>query len=215
MQKMREIRLGDRVRSLLRKNLFSLSVFEESSEEYHLADMVALYNRINSAGKRVESEEKAFATLVSLYPSTSQWLKELFVHTHPDKPVKDPDRDEVLKRRKERNFGFKLFIRAFIQVSTYRFGISLGSNSLSFEVVNSLAFQTRLKNDPELTRDLFERTSEIVQFVRDLLRDDLDCDDLQMLPETTSLLPLFQVLIRFRKLMEPGMRDEYEKVLGR
>ena len=100
-------------------------------------------------------------------------------------------------------------------MSTYRFGISLGSNSLSFEVVNSLAFQTRLKNDPELTRDLFERTSEIVQFVRDLLRDDLDCDDLQMLPETTSLLPLFQVLIRFRKLMEPGMRDEYEKVLGR
>ncbi len=210
LRKINEIRLGDRVRSLLEKNLFSLSVFEESSEEYHLADMVQLYNRINSAGKRVESEEKAFATLVSLYPSTSQWLKELFEAVHPDK---DPARDELLKRRKERNFGFKLFIRTFIQVCTYHFGFSLGSNSFSFEVVNSLPFQTRLRNDPEVMRQQFDLTRQVVCFVRKLLRDGLYCDDLQMLPETTSLLPLFQVLIRFRKLMKPGMQGEYEKVL--
>ena len=30
------------------------------------------------AGRRVEAEEKAFATLVSLQPSVSQWLRRLF-----------------------------------------------------------------------------------------------------------------------------------------
>jgi hypothetical protein len=67
--------------------------------------------------------------------------------------AKDLERNEVLKRRKERNFGFKLFIRTFIQVCAYPFGISLGANSFSFDVVNSLSFQNRLKNDEEGTRE--------------------------------------------------------------
>jgi hypothetical protein len=206
--KMEEIRLGDRIRSLLANKVFFLKILLESPQENHLADVVAIYNRINSAGKRVESEEKAFARLVSLHPSTSRWLRDLFEAVHPGVPAGDLKRDEVLKRRKERNFGFKLFIRTFIQVCAYRFGISLGSNSFSFEVVNSLSFQMRLKNDPGETQRLFERTSQVVQFVRNLLRD-LNCDDLQTLPDTTSLLPFFQVLIRFPKLTELG----YAKVL--
>ncbi len=208
LRRMEQICLGDGVRSLREKKVFSLIILRESPGKNHLADVVALYNRINSAGRRIESEEKAFATLVSLHPSTSQWLGEVFeaVHGPPSMPAKDLKRDEVLKRRKERNFGFKLFIRTFIQVCAYHFGHSLGSNSFSFDVVNSLPFQTRLKNDPEMTRRLFDRTSQVVLFVLELLRDGLRCDDLQTLPDTASLLPLFQVLIRFPKFMEPGMK---------
>jgi hypothetical protein len=61
----------------------------------------------------------------------------------------------------------------------------------------------RLKKDPVETQRLFDRTSKVVKFVRDLLRDGLKCDDLQTLPDTTSLLPFFQVLIRFPNLMVP------------
>jgi len=200
LRKMEEIRLRDCIRSLLEKKVFSLKILPQEND---LASVVALYNRINGAGKRVESEERAFSTLVSLHPSTSQWLGEVFrsVHGRPDLT-----RDDVLKRRKERNFGFKLFIRAFIQVCAYHFGSSLGSNSFSFEVINSLPFQLKLKNDLEVTKGLFDRTSRVVRFVRELLRDNLKCDDLQTLPDTASLLPLFQVLIRFPKLMEPAMK---------
>ena len=105
----------------------------------------------------------------------------------PSAPAGDLERDGFLKRRKERNFGFKLFIRTFIQVCAYRFQSSLGSNSFSFDVVNSLPFQRRLKKEPAETRRLFDRTSQVVRFVRALLGDGLKCDDLQTLPDTTSL----------------------------
>lgn len=205
LRRMEEIRLRDGIRLLLDKKVFSLKVY---TKEYKLSSVVALYNRINSAGKRVESEEKAFATLVSLYPLTNQWLKEVFesIHERSDVSTEGFKRDNILKRRKERNFGFKLFIRTFIQVCAYHFGSSLGSNSFSFEVINNLPFQMRLKNDLEVTWGLFGRTGRVVQFVRELLRDGLKCDDLQTLPDTTSLLPLFQVLIRFPKFMEPEMQ---------
>jgi hypothetical protein len=209
MRKIEEISLRDNICSLFGRKVFSLKIYSESRQGYKLANVVALYNRINSAGKRVESEEKAFATLVSLYPSTNQWLREVFesVHERSDVPPKDLKRDDVLKRRKERNFGFKLFIRTFVQVCAYHFGSSLGSNSFSFEVVNNVPFQMRLKSDLEATQGLFDRTRGVICFVRQLLRDGLKCDDLQTLPDTTSLLPLFQVLIRFPKLMEPEIQE--------
>ncbi len=206
LRRMEEVRLGDGIRSLREKKVFFLKIL---GQEKRLADVVALYNRINSAGRRVEPEEKAFATLVSLHPPTSQWLRETFKAVHGGAGVAAGylERDEALERRKERNFGFKLFLRVFIQVCAYRFGYSLGSNSFSFDVVNSLPLQMKLKN-PEFTEDLLKRTGTVVRSARKLL-EELNCDDLQTLPDTTSLLLLFQVLIRFPKLMNPG----YEKVL--
>jgi hypothetical protein len=206
LQKMEEIKLGKQIRSLLEKKVFSLKILPEGSQ---LPNVVAIYNRINGAGKRVESEERAFATLVSLHSPISQWLGKVFQGVHGGK---EPTRDDILKRRKERNFGFKLFIRTFIQVCAYHFGTSLGSNAFSFEVVNNLSFQIKLKNDSKVTQRLFDQTSRVVQFVRDLLRDGLKCDDLQTLPDTASLLPLFQMLIRFPKLMEPEM-EKYRPAL--
>jgi len=38
--------------------------------EHDLKRVVSAYNRINSAGKRVESEERAFASLVSVTAHT-------------------------------------------------------------------------------------------------------------------------------------------------
>jgi hypothetical protein len=218
LRRIAEIPLTDRIQSLLKNKVFFLKILHEqqnndisrgSHEANNLPQVVALYNRINSAGKRVEAEEKAFATLVSLQPSTSKWLSDLFKDVHPEKSDSDPRRDDILKRRKERNFGFKLFMRTFIQVYAYHSRISLGSNSFSFDVINGASFQTKLKKYPENVQQLFERSSDIVKFVRDMLGKGLNCDDLQTLPDTISLLPLFQILIRFK----PLMKGEYAKVL--
>ena len=218
LRKIVEINLKQRIQPLLSNRVFFLKILPEqetndisrdSHEAYHLPQVVALYNRINSAGKRVEAEEKAFATLVALQPSTSKWLSDLFEKVHPEMSDSDLRRDDILKRRKERNFGFKLFMRTFIQVCAYHFRTSLGSNSFSFDVINSASFQTKLKKYDEKVQQLFERSSDIVKFVRDILRDGLKCDDLQTLPDTISLVPLFQILIRFKPLME----GDYAKVL--
>jgi hypothetical protein len=218
LRRIAEIPLTDRIQSLLKNKVFFLKILYEqqnndisrgSHQAYNLPQVVALYNRINSAGKRVEAEEKAFATLVSLQPSTSEWLSDLFKDVHPEMSDSDLGRDGILKRRKERNFGFKLFMRTFIQVYAYHSRISLGSNSFSFDVINSASFQTKLKKYPENVQQLFERSRDIVKFVRDILGKGLNCDDLQTLPDTISLLPLFQILIRFK----PLMKGEYAKVL--
>jgi len=162
----------------------------------HVADwpgIQTLYNRINSAGKRVESEEKAFATLVWLHPATGQWVRDLFHDIHGVENAREDkldSRDEVLERKKERNFGFKLFIRTFIQVCAHYFNYSVGSNTFSFEVLNDPRLQDRLRADSVFVEKLFRRAREVLTYVRNtILRDGLLCDDLQMLPETTSLLP--------------------------
>ena len=122
-------------------------------------------------------------------------------------------RDDVLKRRKERNFGFKLFIRTFVQVATYYRAQSLGTNSPSFEVVNSPAFRRWLRDDPETMGVLQARTEKVLKFVRALLGSGLMCDDLQMLPDTKSILPLFQLLIRFPRLMDEEIARRHSRRL--
>jgi hypothetical protein len=199
--------LPDRIRAVLDKRLFFARTLVETDGRNRLADVVALYNRINSSGKRVEAEERAFASLVSLSPEAGSWVKRVFHSLYPP-PTKgelqrrDAERrlrDEILQRRKEHQFGFKFFIRVLVQVSTYYLNSSLGTGSFSFDVVSSRPFQRRVKESPASLTTLFDRTQAVIVEVRALLRA-LGCDDLQMLPDTSSLLPLFQLLISFPSL---------------
>ena len=47
------------------------------------AEMVALYNRINSAGVAVRGEERAYAAMVGLSPRAADWIAALFRLAHP------------------------------------------------------------------------------------------------------------------------------------
>lgn len=202
--KLKEIHLAKRVRQMTRTNLFDVQILKETEKVYRLPDVVSIYNRINSGGRRVESEEVAFSTLVSLSPGTGEWLREVFEKIHPPGDqlgAAEPSRDDVLRRRKEKAFGFKLILRTFIQVCSYHFGYSLGSNSISFDVVDSPTFRGDLVRAAELATHLRDRTSDVLSFIRKVLKEQLRCDDLQMLPETTALLPVFQLLIRFPGLL--------------
>ena len=75
--------LRPRVQQLYTQCVFSVTTLVERNGKHTLPDVVALYNRINSGGMRVEPEERAFATLASLRPTeTSTWLRDLFKKIH-------------------------------------------------------------------------------------------------------------------------------------
>lgn len=199
--------LPDKVAAMLTRPTFFSRVVVERDGHDGLADVVGLYNRINSAGRRVEGEEKAFATLVSVSSQTNAWLAELYTAVGGAEPTSGlHGRDEVLRREKERAFGFKLFIRTFVQVAAYDLDVSVGSSAFSFDAVRSSPFR-RLATAPHQVERLFDRTTDVVCAVRAVLRD-LYIDDLRALPETTSLLPVFQLFIRFPPVAERYMSGD-------
>lgn len=192
--------LGLRERILgIRRETFFVSTIRTNN----VAEVVALYNRINSGGKRVEIEERAFAMLVASQPATWPRLADLFatVHCH-DPQIEAVQRDDVLRRGQERSFGFKLFIRVFLQVCHHHFGYSMGRNSFSFDIAKKDSFRRRLAGLAEAEACLlWDETKEVLTLVSTLLRSPLSCDDFRFLPDTQDLTPLIQLLVSY-----PGLR---------
>jgi len=219
LETIKRIELSKRLQGIYDRKLFVISM-KESNTDNRLHEMVQLYNRINSSGKRVESEERAFATLVSIWPGTGKWLKELFSEIHKNEedgnPAEKLSRDDMLKRKKERNFGFKLFIRTLIQTFSYHFGYSLGSGSFSFDWIDRPEFNGILTSKSEKSRveALFEHTKDMLIFVKNVLKEELKCDDLQTLPETVSLLPVFHLLIRYPNFLNKDKQEKYRPLFG-
>lgn len=184
--------------------IFTRSFFVAVRETDDVAEMARLYNRINAGGKRVETEERAFARLVGIQPGTWKGLSEAFALVHG---VPDASRDAVLERAQERAFGFKLFIRMFLQVCHHHFGYSLGKNAFSFDIAQKDSFLRKLADRPPADSEwLWSETKDVIKTVRDLLREQLFCDDLRFLPDALSLTPLYQLLIAFPPLREACWR---------
>lgn len=198
--------LPDHLRAMTSEPLFAVRILEETTERNRLAEVVAVYNRINSAGKRVEAEERAYAALIAYAPDARHWLRDLFAAIHGAEEPKDASRlrDDALRRRKESAFGFKLFVRTFVQVAAYHMGYSLGSSGFSFDLLESEGFHRHLADPKNAGKvaEMRESTKQVLVFVRGVLRDDLHCDDLRMLPEASSLWPVIQLLTRFPALMD-------------
>ncbi|MBI4179507.1 DUF262 domain-containing protein [bacterium] len=187
----------------VRQKKFFVSIIETND----VSDVVALYNRINSGGKRVETEERAFAKLVALQPSTWPELADVFAAVHrregPESAAVAIQRDDVLRRGQERSFGFKLFIRVFLQVCHHHFGYSLGKSSFSFDIAKKESFLRRLRDLTDAqARSLWDETKEVLVLVCELLRSPLCCDDFRFLPDTQNLTPVFQLLISYPTLRE-------------
>ena len=197
---LREVR--SKVADMQLQPLFGVITLQERDGRYGIDEVVSLYNRINSAGKRVEAEEMAFATLVKLYPATVDCLRSFFSEVHGTE--RGAGRDELLKRQRERSFGFKLYLRTFVQVCNYHFARSSGTQDLSFGVIDSDELRRWFANPDSKPEELFARTTAVLMCVHRVLRDVLNCDDLRMLPDTECLIPALQMLIRFY----PAMLDE-------
>ncbi len=187
---------------------FPIIVNVEQDGQNGLSELVQIYSRINSGGVRVESEERAFAVLVSMQYDTNEWLQDLFKEFHPKKAQTEGnnhhlERDDLMQRMKEKNFGFKLFMRTFVQTCNFHFDQGLVSGGFSFDTLNRPKIQKKLKDsdNTEKFKKLFEYSQSILKYVRDILRVDLYCDSFQFLPDTLSLLPVFQLLLKYPQLM--------------
>lgn len=188
--------------------------FVSIQRDAELADMVNLYNRINSGGKRVEIEERAFARLVGLQPETFKDLKSAFDEVHGGAQKADDtadptelERDSVLRRQKERAFGFKLFVRVFLQVCQHHLGFPQGRTEFSFELADKSSFIGAFGDLQAQEADaLWLEARRVLRQVRSVLRDPLCADDLRFLPDTSALLPVFQLLIHYPRLDEERYR---------
>jgi hypothetical protein len=195
-----------RVARIVTALLFDVRVL---GPEYDLKGVVSAYNRINSAGKRVESEERAFASLVSVTTYTESALRHFFSTSRPDRqgsPVTRSsvtdgiDRDDLVRREKENRFGFKLFMRAFVITFAYHSDRSIGSSSFSFNSVDG----RHLEKGSKHLKHILDSTVRLLSSTAEILRTKLYCDDFRMLPETSSLWPVFQCMVRF-----PGLASTY------
>jgi hypothetical protein len=187
--------------------------FVSIQRDAELADMVNLYNRINSGGKRVEIEERAFARVVGLQPSTFRDLKAAFdaVHGPAKKKAADTtprlERDDALQRQKERAFGFKLFIRVFLQVCQHHLGFPQGRTEFSFELAEKASFiQAFGSLDATEADALWTETIRVLGHARSVLDEPLKADDLRFLPDASALMPVFQLLIHYPSLADARYR---------
>lgn len=85
-----------RLRHMLTHPAFHVSILRTDD----WADVVGVFIRINSAGKRVEAEEKASANVVAEYKDANSSLEKFFVGVHGDgsKPLKvstEPPRNRI------------------------------------------------------------------------------------------------------------------------
>ena len=179
----------DRVRAMRTQRLFHPSWLGQSVT---LADAVGIFNRINSAGKRVEAEETAFAALVaaSRGGNVERAIRDFFASVHGSG---DGGRNTWLARERESKFGFKLFMRVFTIALTYHSHRSLGSSSFSFGSITDRA----LKEATPCLDELLADTRRALEDVSTIVQETLYCDDLRMLPDASSLWPVFQLLVRF------------------
>ena len=139
-----------------------------------LDEAVRIFIRINSGGRPVQEEERAFSTLVRESPVTNQQVRKLFDLVHPARQrtgssIESIDRDEAMRRMNERSFGFKLFIRVFILAASYHTERPLGSGSLSFRVLQDTKFLKLLDGGPDRYATLWSVTSDVVLASRRLL----------------------------------------------
>lgn len=189
-----------RLRGMRTAPLFYVSVL---GADHSPRSVIATYNRINTAGKRVESEERAFANLVAASDEAEPALQEFFAKTWGGSPTgaqavpaEALTRDGLLQRQKENHFGFRLYMRTVVMALAYHSGRAVGSGTMSFDAVDQDALSEAAPHLPEILRS----SVPVLVDLKEVLRNELFCDDLRMLPETSSLWPVIQLLIRFPTL---------------
>jgi len=203
--------VNGRLRQMLKRSVFQVSVL---GSQRSLADVIGIYNRINSAGKRVEAEEKAFANLVGECGETHNSLEDFFRRAAKGtgQEAKKNTHDDLLRRQRESRFGFKLFMRTFVLALAYHTDRTVGSTTFSFDSANP----ETLREAHDHLQPILETTVNLLAYVATTtLRQGLPCDDLRMLPETASLWPVFQLLIRFPGLMAEGTRAALSSIVLR
>jgi len=190
-------------------------LFVRVLDGHSFSDVVGIYNRINSAGKRVEAEERALASLSAYDRETHTRLRILFEGVHlPENEAADSEdallRDETLQRKRERALGLKFMIRVFVQAGAFHLGLSVKASSLDLGLMDRWTFRQAMSRDdgPRLLEIVWSDATRVASCIARVLRS-LGCEDFRFVPDAASLVPIAQLLIRF-----PALADaKYEALL--
>jgi hypothetical protein len=182
----------------MRKNeVLHVSILDDTRD---LADVVSIYARINTSGRPVEAEERAFAALVATCTETNEALRRFFVAVHPERmnePSSGLVRDKLEQRERENKFGFKLFMRVFTIAFAYHCD-RVRSTDLAFDAINADVLDKAAKS----LQAILDITVEVLIRLANVIRaGSLYCDDLRFLPDTSSLWPLIQLMVTFPTLL--------------
>jgi hypothetical protein len=146
-----------------------------------LGRIVQVYVRINTAGKRVEPEERAFADLVAVDRNLEEALDAVATSAHgkshasADKKL----RDIRLKRRRETQFGLALMVRTIAVLIAYHRDDRLTSSRVSLSSIDAeeLAAEGMKDKLPLLVKN----ATSILKTIAEVLQSELGCDDFRML----------------------------------
>jgi len=161
-----------------------------------LPEIVNLYNRINSSGVPVRKEERAYAAMVSIDPRTPDWLRDCFRAAHPDK--ENSGREAVLKRERERFFGFPLFISAYAQTVGFHRNLKGDLDLLARD--NPDTSWVEGKSDGMRSDSL-----RCIARTAGTLRMTLLCDDLRFLPSAEPLRLGFAMLLKYPRIDDDSL----------
>lgn len=161
-----------------------------------LPEIVNLYNRINSSGVPVRKEERAYAAMVSIDPRTPDWLRDCFQAAHPDK--QNSGREAVLKRERERFFGFPLFISCYAQTVGFHRNLKGDLDLLARDNPDTSWVKVEGNRDAMRTDSL-----RCIRHTAQTLRTHVLCDDLRFLPSAEPLRLGFAMLLKY-----PGIDDD-------
>jgi|GEM_PF-4129939 len=154
------------------------------------AEVINVYNRINSGGIKASKEEIIYANISQVYTDIHKDLDELFKEVHDDKPLNE---DRIfLRRMREKNFGFKFFIHVINIVVNHKRGTSQGKNQLNFTFLQN---SNRIRNTKLEWKEILKDTKKIVIFLKEML-EEAGCDDFRFLPDVNSLLPAIFYFIK-------------------
>jgi hypothetical protein len=189
-------RMIGEIRQILERHLHVV-VKRQGTSRYDLHEMIELYNRINSSGIRVAEEERAFAAMVGIKKDTSKWLADIFrgVHDEADSVGRShlEKRNQLLKREREKMFGFKLFVHTFVKAVAYH----KNEPYPRMDALEYSVWQGSLKKDPEALSTLSADCREALITTARVLREDLGCDDFRYLPSAEALAPVFTLLFAY------------------
>jgi hypothetical protein len=194
---LREAPVVRRLAEMRTNEVFHVSILDDTRD---LADVVSVYARINTSGRPVEAEERAFAALVAACTDANEALRRFFVAVHPER-MKEPSgglvRDKLEQRERENKFGFKLFMRVFTIAFAYH-SDRVRSTDLAFDAINADV----LDKAAERLQAILDITVEVLTRLANVIRaGSLHCDDLRFLPDTSSLWPLIQLMVTFPILL--------------
>ena len=173
---------------ILSRELFVKTLKDENGDTN--GHMISIYNGINCGGIRAQKEEIAYAKVSAHYKKTHEKIKTLFEEIHGESKS---DEREFMHRMKERNFGFKFFMKVLTMVINNELKGSPGTKGLNYDNILSSNKLGGVKE--EVWEKIWAKTKNVVIQIRKILND-LCCDDLRFLPETTSLAPVIQILIQ-------------------